>query len=76
MTKVEYLLSREDECLDYSMGHIYFSTLELASEYWQVTMAEEAKEKTTFVMHNEIFDFAAKPFELCNAPSYFSATDR
>ena len=42
----EYPLPRVDDCLDLLLGHTYFSTLDLASGYWQVAMAEECQEKT------------------------------
>jgi len=34
-------------------------------------MAEKFKEKTAFVMHNGIFEFAVMPFGLCNTPATF-----
>ena len=48
ITKVdEYPLPRVDECLDLLSGHKYFSTLDLATGYWQVKMAEESQEKNS-----------------------------
>ena len=71
MTKVdEYPLPRDD-CLDLLLGHTYFSTLDLASGYWQVAMAEESQEKTVFVTHNGLYEFAVMSFGLCNAPATF-----
>ena len=72
ITKVdEYPLPRVDECLDLLSGHKYFSTLDLATGYWQVRMAEESQGKTAFTMHNGLFEFTVMPFGLCNAPATF-----
>ena len=72
MTKIdEFPLPRVDDCLDLLLGHIYFSTLDLVSGYWQVAMAEGSQEKTAFVTHNGLYEFAVMPFGLCNTPATF-----
>ena len=49
------------------MGARYFSTLDLASGYWQLRVAEEDIEKTDFSCHHGLFEFVRMPFGLCNA---------
>ena len=72
ITKVdEYPLPRVDECLDVLSGQKYFSTLDLATGYWQVKMGEESQEKTAFTTHNGLYEFTVMPFGLCNAPATF-----
>ena len=52
-----YLLPRIDATLDSLAGSTLFSTLNLASGYWQVEVASDDKEKTTFLMPQGHFDF-------------------
>ena len=52
-------------------GANVFSTLDLFSGYWQVRMAEQCKEVTTFVCRYGTFKFEVMPFGLMNAPSIF-----
>ena len=49
----------------------YFSTLDLASGYWQVKMSNTSKEKTAFVTQHGLFEFHVIPFGLTNAPTVF-----
>jgi len=44
--KVVYPLPNSEECLDTLSGKKYFSTIDFASGFWQIAMAEDAKEKT------------------------------
>ena len=50
--KDAYPLPRIDDTLDMLTGKRWFSTLDLASDYWQVTMSPEARCKTAFATHS------------------------
>ena len=64
-------LPRIDETLDALDGTCYFSTLDLASGYWQVELHPKDKEKTAFVTPFGFYQFWVMPFGLCNAPATF-----
>ena len=66
-----YPLPRVDDILEALAGARYFSTLDLASGYWQVTMDPAAREKTAFVTNAGLYEFNKMPFGLCNAPATF-----
>ena len=52
-------------------GKRWFSTLDLAIGYWQVSLSPEARCKTAFATHSGLFQFKVMPFGLCNAPATF-----
>ena len=71
MVKDAYPLPRIDDTLDMLAGKQWFSTLDLASGYWQVSLSPEARCKTAFATHSGLFQFKVMPFGLCNAPATF-----
>ena len=64
-------LPRVDDILD-SLGNAqYFSTLDLKSAYWQISVDEKDRHKTAFVTQRGLFEFNRMPFGLVNAPTTF-----
>ncbi|KAL5015608.1 hypothetical protein ScPMuIL_007307, partial [Solemya velum] len=66
-----YHCPRIDDTIDVLSGSQYFSTLDLASGFWQMGLSEKAKEKTAFTTGYGLYHFNVLPFGLCNAPSSF-----
>lgn len=69
--KEHYPLPRIDDQLDNLAGYKYFTTLDLASGYYQVPIAETSKHKTAFVTPEGQYEFNRMPFGLANAPAVF-----
>lgn len=70
-TKDSYPLPRMDLILESLANSRWFATLDLQSGYWQVELAEKAKEKTAFSIGHGLWEFTVMPFGLCNAPATF-----
>ena len=69
--KDTYPLPRMDAFLDL-LGHAkVFSTLNCNSGYWQIPIASDDQDKTTFNCHAGTYRFTRMPFGLCNAPATF-----
>ena len=72
ITKLDgFLLPRIDDTLDVLAMCKYFTTLDMASGYWQVAMEPAAREKTAFTTYSGLYEFCRMPFGLFNAPATF-----
>ena len=64
-------LPKIEEIFDDLEGTAYFTSLDLFSGYWEIRMAQQCKEMTTFVCRYGTYKFEVMPFGLMNAPSTF-----
>ncbi|MCO5601005.1 hypothetical protein L7F22_055121 [Adiantum nelumboides] len=60
-----------DTMLDQLTGHQMYSFLDGYNGYNQISLAEEDREKTTFITEWGAFIYLVMPFGLCNAPATF-----
>ena len=72
--KIRYPLPRIDDLLDAARGAEFFSTLDLASGYYQLKIDPKDSHKTAFVTPYGQFEWKVLPMGLCNAPSAFMKT--
>ena len=70
--KDAFQIPRIDENFEALSGAEWFSTLDMASGYWQVSVAEQDRHKTAFCTRKGLFQWRVLPFGLSNAPSTFS----
>lgn len=60
-----------NENLNMLHGNTWFSSLDLLSGYWQLSLHPESREKTAFSTKDGHFHFKVVPFGLSNAPPVF-----
>ncbi|XP_074840491.1 protein associated with UVRAG as autophagy enhancer [Carettochelys insculpta] len=66
-----YLIPRIDELVDRLGTARYLTTLDLTKGYWQIPLAEDAKEKTAFATPEGLFQYTGLSFGLHGAPATF-----
>ena len=66
-----YPLPRMDDCIESLGDAVVFTTLDCNSGYWQLPVAPEDQDKTTFTTQCGTFRYTRMPFGLKNAPSTF-----
>ncbi|CAB4445014.1 unnamed protein product [Rhizophagus irregularis] len=59
-----YPLPRINDLLEKFRVAKWFTTIDLASGYWQIEMKEEDKEKTAFICSQGLYEFNVMPFGL------------
>ncbi|KAF0725832.1 hypothetical protein Ae201684P_018644 [Aphanomyces euteiches] len=69
--KDSYLMPRIDDLLDVLGRAKLFSTMDIASGYWNVPMAKDSIEKTAFTCKYGLYEWLVMPFGLCNAVPCF-----
>ena len=72
--KDAYPLPRIDSSLDALQNSVYYSTVDMASGYWQAEVHPDSREKTAFSTGRGLYEFNTLPFGLANAPSFFLAS--
>ena len=65
--KDSYPLPHIRDVLDKMQGSRYWTTLDAASAYWSMPLANQDKEKTAFAVPRGKFEFNITPYGLCNA---------
>ena len=66
-----YPLPRIDDCLDSLVDAEMFTKLDRNAGYWQVPVAPQYRNKTTFTWYLGTFRYTRMPFGLRNAPATF-----
>ncbi|KAG1960383.1 interleukin-1 receptor accessory protein-like 1-A [Pimephales promelas] len=69
--KDAFPLPRIEETLTSLTQASWFTTLDLASGYWQVGVDPRDRPKTAFTTPLGLYEFQRMPFGLCNAPATF-----
>ncbi|KAL2103192.1 hypothetical protein ACEWY4_000060 [Coilia grayii] len=66
-----YPLPRVDDCVDRLGSAVYVSKIDLLKGYWQVPLADRAKEISAFVTPDHFLQYTCMAFRLRNAPATF-----
>jgi len=69
--RVVYPLPRMDDCMDFLGDAKVFSMLDCNSGFWQIPVADEDRDKTTFIFHKGAYRYIRSHLGLSNAPATF-----
>ena len=70
--KDAYPLPHMQETMESMVGTQHFSCMDLKSGFWQVKMAEESRQDTSFTVGSMgVYEFLRMPYGLCNTPATF-----
>ena len=70
--KDAYPLPQMQETMESMVGTRFFSTMDLKSGFWQVKMAKDSQQYTTFMVGSMgVYEFLRMLYGLCNAPATF-----
>ena len=70
--KDAYPMPNQAQVFDALRGNTFFSSVDLASGYWQVPVAAEHRHKTAFVTPDGgLYEYVPMPFGMSNAPATF-----
>ena len=69
--KDTFPLPNIQDMLDSLADNVYFSTLDMASGYYQIELKDEDKRKTAIITRYGLFEHNRMGFGLCNAPATF-----
>lgn len=71
VVRERYPIPRIQDLLRQLSGAKMFSTLDLRKAYWQVRLAEESREITSFMAAGKVYQFKRLPFGLASAPEVY-----
>ena len=72
MTKSDtFPLPHIDDLLDQVGEARFFTTLDLASGFWQIRVLPNSQQKTAFTTRHGLYEFRVMPLGLKNAPAGF-----
>jgi hypothetical protein len=60
-----------EECLDALANNAFFSTLDMASGYWQILIHPDDRHKTAFITKYGLFEHVRLAMGLCNSPATY-----